>query len=199
MLGKNNKKAKERWNGRKVDHFSLKKLSVGVVSVAVSSILFFFNSQEVAAQEAEASPQVEVLDDHLSDKGLGTEDSDQARDLLTEDSDQVGDLFTEDGVEGQAGEGDFEPDAKAEWGQTGKANRDKNENTKANTGEQVSPEGQAETKTPEEPESPAGQKDLERKADQDSQAGLETKPEKEAGQSRAVSYTHLTLPTIYSV
>ena len=181
MLGKNNKKAKEKWNGRKVDHFSLKKLSVGVVSVAVSSSLFFFNSQEVAAEEGEGSPQVEALADHLSDKAKDLEESDQAGNLITEDPGQVGDFFTEDDVEGQAGEGDFEPDAKAEWGQTEKANRDKNENTKANTGKQVSPEGQAEANTS---ESPAGQKDLERKADQGSQAGPETSPEKEAGQSR---------------
>ena len=191
MLGKNNKKAKERWNGRKVDHFSLKKLSVGVVSVAVSSSLFFFNSQEVAAQEAEASSQVEALADHLSDNDVNSDDSDQA-----------GDLFTEDGVENKSGEGDFESEAKAEWDQTEKVNRDKTEDTKANIGKQVSPEGQAETKTPEEPESLAGQKeperkahqesqksqkDLERKADQDSQADHETKPEKEVGQSRAAT------------
>ena len=168
MLGKNNKKAKERWNGRKVDHFSLKKLSVGVVSVAVSSSLFFFNSQEVAAEEGEESQQVEALADHLSDKAIDSEDSDQAGNLKTEDPGQVGDFFTEDGVEGQAGEGDFEPDAKAEWGQTGKANRDKSEDTKANTGEQVSPEGQAKANTS---ESPAGQKESQAKPDQESLQG----------------------------
>ena len=193
MLGKNNKKAKERWNGRKVDHFSLKKLSVGVVSVAVSSSLFYFNSQEVAAQEAEASPQVEALADHLSDKDLGTDDSDQARDMLTEDSGQVGDFFTEDGVENKSGEGDFEPDAKTDWDQTEKANHDKSEGIEVNTGKQVPPKSQAETKNQNEAESPAGQKESQAKPDQESlqgstkQANPQTDPEKEVGQSRAAT------------
>ena len=88
MLGKSNMKAKQCWSGRKVNRFSLKKLSVGLVSVAVSSSLFFFNSQRIEAKESENTIEETTVTDRFLEK-----DTDSA-DLTPEET-----FFTSEGIE----------------------------------------------------------------------------------------------------
>ncbi|MCI7240886.1 MAG: YSIRK-type signal peptide-containing protein [Aerococcus suis] len=63
MVSKNNQKLMQEKLANKNKHYALRKLSIGVASVAVGTSLAFFGSNEVHAEEVETQPVVEGLED----------------------------------------------------------------------------------------------------------------------------------------
>ena len=72
MLGKNNFHLRRLREGEKVTHYAIKKLSVGVASVAVGSFILFGSSnaqaaQVVASQASSSAPEASLTHDLIDE------------------------------------------------------------------------------------------------------------------------------------
>ena len=81
MVGKNNYKTRAEKTANRKQRFSLKKLSVGVASVAVGTTLFLGNTDAVSAEEGEASVDSEY--DFVSATGEGEDSVDSEYDFVS--------------------------------------------------------------------------------------------------------------------